>query len=193
MPPHGGITAGGVVAAAGVRPHGPPLTRLQGLPPVIDARTRCLILGSFPGQRSLALRQYYGHPSNHFWPLLSCALVEPLVHLPYRDRLARLTERGLGLWDVVGACERQGSLDAAIRRPVGNDLSHLRQLAPHLQAVIFNGGAAARYRAAVAGGGYRVDVLPSSSAAHAGCGFEEKLTAWRAAIRPQVYQWRGDQ
>lgn len=184
--------ARGTVAAAGARPHGLPLTRLRGLPPVIDARTRCLILGSFPGQRSLALRQYYGHPTNQFWPLLSCALVEPLVHLPYRDRLARLAERGLGLWDVVGACERQGSLDAAIRRPVGNDLSRLRQLAPRLRAVLFNGGAAARYRAAVAGGGYRVNVLPSSSAAHARCGFEEKLTVWRAAISPQFHEWRGD-
>ena len=158
------------------------MTRLRGLPPVTDARTRCLILGSFPGPRSLALRQYCGHPSNQFWPLLSCALVEPLVHLPYRDRLARLAERGMGLWDVVGACERQGSLDAAIRRPVGNDFSRLRQLAPRLRVVLFNGGTAARYRAAVAGGGYRVVVLPSSSAAYAGRSFDESLALWRVAV-----------
>jgi len=82
------------------------------------------------------------------------------MHLPYRDRLARLAERGIGLWDVVGARERKGSLDAAIRRPVGNDLSRLRQLASHLQAVIFNGGTAARYRGGCCGGRLSVRRAP---------------------------------
>ena len=161
--------------------------RLQGLPAVIDAWTRCLILGSFPGERSLATQQCYGHPTNQFWPLLSCALAEPLVHLPYRDRLARLADRGVGLWDVVRTCTRQGSLDAAIRKAECNDVMRLRQLAPRLQVVLFNGALAARQQGAVAAAGYRLAVLPSSSAAYAGCCFDRKLAAWRSAIR----QWVG--
>jgi hypoxanthine-DNA glycosylase len=115
--------------------------------------------------------------------LLSCALVEPLVQLPYSERLARLQVRGLGLWDVLAACERQGSLDAAIRRGRLNDLTGLRVGAPHLRTVLFNGTRAGRHAAALAAAGYAVAVLPSSSAAHAGCGFDAKLSLWRAALR----------
>jgi hypoxanthine-DNA glycosylase len=156
---------------------------LQGLPPVIDVGTRCLILGSFPGEASLALQQYYGHPTNQFWPLLSCALVEPLVQLPYRERLARLAARGVGLWDVVQACERLGSLDAAIRHPRHNDFTALQRRAPALRAVLFNGGTSGRFAGQLAAAGYRVAVLPSSSAAHAGRSFDAKLALWRPALR----------
>jgi hypoxanthine-DNA glycosylase len=158
------------------------LSRLHGLPPVIDAGTRCLILGSFPGAASLAAQQYYGHPSNQFWPLLSCALVEPLVQLPYAERLRRLAARGVGLWDVVQACEREGSLDAAIRNARHNDFSGLLALAPALRAVLFNGGTSGRFAARLAADGFQVAVLPSSSAAHAGRSFEQKLACWRPAV-----------
>jgi hypoxanthine-DNA glycosylase len=159
------------------------MTRLLGLPAVIAPDTRCLILGSFPGEVSLAVRQYYGHPTNQFWHLLSCALIEPLVQLPYRVRLARLAARGLGLWDVLQACERQGSLDAAIRNPSHNDFTRLRDLAPQVQAVLFNGGSAGRQAEQLAAAGFTVTVLPSSSAAHAGRSFEQKLALWRPAVR----------
>lgn len=156
---------------------------LQGLPPVIAPGTRCLILGSFPGEASLARQQYYGHPTNQFWPLLSCALVEPLVHLPYRERLVRLAGRGVGLWDVVQACEREGSLDAAIRNPRHNDFTGLRTVSPALGTVLFNGGTSGRFARQLADAGYRVAVLPSSSAAHAGRTFDDKLALWRPAIQ----------
>jgi hypoxanthine-DNA glycosylase len=159
------------------------MTRLQGLPAVIGRDTRCLILGSFPGEVSLAVRQYYGHPTNQFWHLLSCALIEPLAQLPYRVRLARLTARGLGLWDVLQACERHGSLDAAIRNPSHNDFTRLRDHAPQVQAVLFNGGSAGRQAEQLATAGFTVTVLPSSSAAHAGRSFAQKLALWRPAVR----------
>ncbi len=157
--------------------------RLTGLPPVIAPGTRCLILGSFPGEASLARQQYYGHPTNQFWPLLSCALVEPLVQLPYRERLARLAGRGVGLWDVVQACEREGSLDASIRNARHNDFTALRDLAPALRTVLFNGGTSGRFARHLAAAGFRVAVLPSSSAAHAGRRFDDKLALWRPAIQ----------
>lgn len=143
---------------------------------------RCLILGSFPGEASLAAQQYYGHPSNQFWPLLSCALVGPLVRLPCPERLRRLAARRLGLWDVVRACERDGSLDAAIRNARHNNLEGLRALAPALRAVLFNGETSGRFAPRLAVQGFEVEILPSSSAAHAGRRFDQKLARWRPAL-----------
>ena len=74
---------------------------LHGLPPVVGCGTRLLLLGSFPGAASLAAAQYYAHPRNQFWPLLSALLGEDLVGLPYPRRLRRLGARGVGLWAVV--------------------------------------------------------------------------------------------
>lgn len=159
---------------------------LRGLDPVLDPGVERLILGSFPSEASLAARQYYGHPSNQFWPLLSCVLVEPLVQLPYRERLRRLLHRRVGLWDVVAACERDGSLDAAIRRPQHNDLGLLRQRAPGIQRIFLNGSTAGRFAALLQAQGYLVYVLPSSSAAHAGRSFDQKLALWRKAFGTAV-------
>ena len=156
---------------------------LSGLPPVIGRQTRLVVLGSFPGAASLAAGQYYAHPRNQFWPLLSALLAEDLVVLPYAQRLQRLRARGLGLWDVIGACEREGSLDSAIRNPIYNDLASLRRRAPGLQAVAHNGGASARLMPVTAALGLAVHRLPSSSPANASWSFERKLQAWHAVFR----------
>ena len=156
---------------------------LSGLPPVIGRQTRLVVLGSFPGAASLAAGQYYAHPRNQFWPLLSALLAEDLVVLPYAQRLQRLRARGLGLWDVIGACEREGSLDSAIRNPIYNDLASLRRRAPGLQAVAHNGGASARLMPVTAALSLAVHRLPSSSPANASWSFERKLQAWHAVFR----------
>ncbi len=152
---------------------------LHGLPPVIARHTRLLLLGSFPGTASLAAGQYYAHPRNQFWPLLSMLLDEELVPLPYAQRLQRLRAHGLGLWDVIAACRREGSLDSNIRDAQYNDLAGLRQRAPALLAVAHNGGASARAMPITGALGLQVHRLPSSSPAHAGWSFERKLAAWR--------------
>ena len=41
----------------------------QCFPPVVDQHTRLLVLGSLPGDKSLALQEYYGHRQNRFWDL----------------------------------------------------------------------------------------------------------------------------
>jgi hypoxanthine-DNA glycosylase len=152
---------------------------LEGLAPVIAADTRLVILGSFPGAASLAAQQYYGHPRNALWPLLSALWGEDLVALAYAQRLAALERHRVGLWDVYRSCEREGSLDSAIRMPVPNDLALLKRLAPQLQAVAHNGGESARSRRLTEQLGIDVHTLPSTSPANASWSFERKLAAWR--------------
>ncbi|MEV4783442.1 DNA-deoxyinosine glycosylase [Burkholderia sp. LMU1-1-1.1] len=155
---------------------------LTGLAPVIDARTRILVLGSFPGAASLAAQQYYAHPRNLLWPILSALTGEPLAALPYPQRLPRLLAHGFGLWDVLGACEREGSLDSAIRKPAANDFARLRELCPLLETVGFNGQTSGKFAPQFAAEGYRTVVLPSTSPAHASLTFEEKLERWRVVL-----------
>jgi hypoxanthine-DNA glycosylase len=156
--------------------------RLEGLAPVIARGSRLVILGSFPGVASLQARQYYGHPRNHFWPLLSAIWGVELVGLPYAARLAELRRRGLGLWDVYAACVRPGSLDSEITEAEFNDLASLKRRAPGLAVVAHNGGESARAMRHTATLGLPVLRLPSSSPANASWSFERKLSAWRAAF-----------
>ncbi|WP_091875472.1 DNA-deoxyinosine glycosylase [Massilia yuzhufengensis] len=159
-----------------------PTPTLTGLAPVIARDTRVLILGSFPGAASLAAGRYYAHPRNQFWPLVSRVLEEDLAALPYELRLVRLLAHGFGLWDVLAGCEREGSLDSAIRKPAANDFERLRALCPALETVGFNGQASGKFAPQFAAAGYRTVVLPSSSPAHQTLSFEQKLAHWRALI-----------
>jgi len=155
---------------------------LTGLAPVIAADTRILILGSFPGNASLAAQQYYAHPRNQFWKLVGTLVDEDLYALPYDDRLPRLLAHRIGLWDVLAACEREGSLDSAIRNPAANDFDRLRHLCPQLETVGFNGQASGKFAPQFAEQGYRTVVLPSSSPAHMALTFEQKLAVWTRLI-----------
>jgi double-stranded uracil-DNA glycosylase len=187
-PDDGRSTSGGAPAPAtrrsAARPTAyaspiPPDARRRGLAPVLTRRTRILILGSFPGEASLAARQYYAHPRNHFWPILGAVLDEPLRERPYRERIARLRARGVGLWDTIVACERRGSLDGAIRNAERADVARVRRAAPALAVVCFNGKTAARAASVWREAGYATLVLPSTSPANTRP-LAEKLAAWRA-------------
>lgn len=155
---------------------------LEGLAPVIDAGIRILVLGSFPGAASLAAGQYYAHPRNALWPILSALTGDDLVSLPYAERLPRLLAHRIGLWDVLGACEREGSLDSAIRKPAANDFARLRHLCPALETVGFNGQTSGKFAPQFAQAGYRTLVLPSTSPAHAAMSLDQKLDAWRGLL-----------
>lgn len=147
--------------------------------PVVDAKTRLLILGSLPRDASLKAAQYYAHPRNGFWPLIGGVLGEGLTALPYEARLRRLLARGVGLWDVIASAERSGSLDAAIRSPEAADLRGLVADLPALRAVAFNGGLSARLGRRILSGVAAVELidLPSSSPAHARS-LSEKAKSW---------------
>lgn len=151
-----------------------------GFAPVADANTRLFILGSLPGDRSLALGQYYGHPTNQFWRLLGAVIEEDLSSLSYEARLERLRSHGVGLWDVFHAAHRPGSGDSAIRDGLHNPLGDLIADFPRLSAIAFNGGTAAREGRRTFAADCRVQLidLPSSSAANT-CRFEAKLASWK--------------
>lgn len=152
--------------------------RRRGLPPVLAADTRILILGSFPGAASLAARQYYAHPRNHFWPLLAAVVGEPLAELRYEERLARLLAHRIGVWDTIVACTRAGSLDVEIRDATRGETGRVRRAAPNVELVCFNGVTAARAAPAWRAEGYATLALPSTSPAYTRP-FDQKLAAWR--------------
>jgi hypoxanthine-DNA glycosylase len=155
---------------------------LQGLGPVAGENTRLVVLGSFPGMASLAAQQYYGHPRNHFWPIVSTIWGIDLMPLSYAQRIEAMRARGLGLWDVYACCEREGSLDSAIEHAEFNDLASLKVIAPRLQAIAHNGGESARGIKHTQSLGVAVHRLPSTSPANASWSFERKLAAWRAVF-----------
>ena len=166
---------------------------------MISRTTLLVILGSFPGRASLAAQQYYAHPQNQFWRILQAVWPEsprPMALESYEKRIEWLLAHGLGLWDVYASCERVGSLDSAIRRPVLNDFAWLRAQCPQLRAVAHNGGESFRHAgpvqaafsagvppqgapSSVVPGSHR---LPSTSPANASWNFERKLAAWREVL-----------
>lgn len=155
---------------------------LVGLPPVVDERTRIVILGSFPGEASLAAKQYYAHPRNQFWRLMSAVVGEPLAETDYDGRLVRLLAYRIGLWDTVASCKREGSLDAAIREAQANELSVLERHCPHLVRVCFNGKTSGKSEQRFRTAGFDTLVLPSSSPANAQMSFDNKLTIWKKIV-----------
>jgi hypoxanthine-DNA glycosylase len=162
-------------------PWGRAMTRKSSFPPVVRPDTRVLILGSLPGERSLAEGRYYAHPRNLFWRLAGGAIGRELEALGYEARLEALLAAGIGLWDTIASARRTGSLDAAIREAEHNPLAELVATLPELRAVAFNGARSAAIGTAVlAGSGLALLPLPSSSPAYAAMPYAEKLRLWRA-------------
>ena len=167
------------------------MSLLSGLAPIADSQTRLLVLGSFPGVKSLQLQQYYAHPQNQFWRILGTLWDQPLQQLDYAGRCQQALAHGLGIWDVYASCEREGSLDSAIRNAELNDFPALLRRCPRLTGIAHNGGESFRHVRAVeqslahAGlaGRVRLHKLPSTSPANASWTFERKLAAWRAVMQ----------
>jgi hypoxanthine-DNA glycosylase len=156
------------------------LPRKRCFDPVVDERTRLLVLGSLPGEKSLAVQQYYGNRQNQFWALMSEVIGLELVPLDYTSRLQALLEHGVGLWDVVAEAHRKGSLDSNIKERNDNDLCGLLLRHPHIRAIAFNGGTAGRLGIKVLGAqaaACRLVELPSSSPAYT-LPYAEKAKRW---------------
>ena len=154
-------------------------TRKASFAPVVGPDTRVLILGSLPGERSLAAQQYYAHPQNRFWHLIGEVIGTSLVPLAYPARLEALLAAKVGLWDTLASARREGSLDAAIREPEHNALAELAGSLRELRAVGMNGGTATRIGTRLlAGSGLALVPLPSSSPAYAAMPLAEKARRW---------------
>jgi hypoxanthine-DNA glycosylase len=151
-----------------------------GLPPIARGDARLFVLGSLPGDASLAAQRYYAHPANQFWRLLGNALGEELHGLDYDARVDRLASRGVGLWDVIASATRRGSLDQAIREAEHNQIEHLLRDYSQLAAIAFNGIKAAAVGRKMIGQpppGLTLIDLPSSSAANT-LALAAKSAAW---------------
>jgi double-stranded uracil-DNA glycosylase len=159
----------------------------RGFPPIAAPDARLLILGSLPGQASLAAHQYYAQPQNAFWRIMG-ALFDAGPDIPYAERAERLRASGIALWDVCQSARRPGSLDSAIdlATVVPNDFASFLRTHPRIEWVCTNGATAHRlYRRLVQPGlplraqALPLHLLPSTSPAHASLRFASKLERWR--------------
>jgi len=151
--------------------------------PVSDSEARVLILGSMPGKQSLAQNQYYAHPQNAFWKIMG-ELVGAYPHLPYESRLCLLSSAGIALWDALASCERSSSLDSHIKNEQANDFVTFFIQHPNITQIFFNGSKAEQcFKKFVQSKQVLPPLqycrLPSTSPAHAGMCYEDKLQAWR--------------
>ena len=156
------------------------MPRKRGFAPVVAPHIRVLVLGSLPGEASLAAGRYYAHPRNRFWHLAGAVIGrEDLPELPYEARLDVLLAAGIGLWDTVASARRTGSLDTALRAIEAAPLRHLAASLPALRAIAFNGAKSAQIgRRALAGSALTLIDLPSSSPANAAVALDEKRRRW---------------
>jgi hypoxanthine-DNA glycosylase len=159
------------------------VARSSGFPPAARADARLLILGSLPGQRSLQEQQYYAQPRNAFWPLMG-RLFDAGPEHAYAERLQRLVESRVALWDVCASANRPGSLDQKIDRSsvTPNDFVSFFENHRGIKLICFNGATAQRLFMDLVAPGLSKPIptlrLPSTSPAHASLDFERKLAAW---------------
>lgn len=158
--------------------------RLSGLTPQTPRQATVLVLGSMPGTISLKQQQYYAHPRNVFWPIMArmCGFS---AELPYQDKVQRLMASGVSLWDVIGTCQRAGSLDSAIHDEQVNNFAGFFASQPQLAAIGFNGAKAWQsfkrhvVPLHIVPTDIKLITLPSTSPAHATLDFAEKLKQWQ--------------
>lgn len=158
----------------------------RSFPPIVDARSRVLVLGSMPGRASLDAAQYYAHPRNLFWPFMD-ALLAVDADGSYEARTSALLASHVALWDVLASCDREGSLDSDIdpATALPNALPELLVEHPSIHTLCFNGAAAAKLFDRLVAARLPEDRaitlhrLPSTSPANASIPREKKLAAWR--------------
>jgi hypoxanthine-DNA glycosylase len=168
--------------------------RVHSFPPIARADARVLILGSMPGVASLEVQRYYAHPRNAFWTVMG-ALVGATPDLPYDQRLGRLQDAGIAVWDVLHSAEREGSLDTAILNAEPNDVPGLLEDCPQITLVVTNGSyATATFKRLLwkpclaVRPALRHAALPSTSPANARSNTARKLEVWRAVLEPALVQ-----
>lgn len=155
----------------------------KSFPPLIGLDPHILVLGSMPGITSLSENQYYAHPHNLFWRIVEdnfgCAFSSSYDH-----RTQCLLNHHVGLWDVVGSCQRVGSLDSAIQKAVANPIEQLIKKHPTIHTIIFNGKAAEKMFSKEFPNWEHTNLitLPSTSPANASIPRADKFAQWKRAL-----------
>ena len=149
--------------------------------PISNEHATILILGSLPGDKSLELQEYYGHPRNKFWKIIAHITSAPLP-LSYAEKKELLLKFRIGLWDVAHTASRKGSLDTAILNEVANPLDEFIAAHKNLKVIGFNGIKAEKLfdKYFKRQPGIRYILLPSSSPANAGTSLEKACEVWSA-------------
>lgn len=156
---------------------------IQSFLPLIPEKPTILILGTMPGIVSLQQQQYYGHPRNHFWKIIASLFNSEIVPQDYEERKSMLLENKIALWDVLQFCDREGSLDVAIKNPIPNPILELLSQKPSITKIIFNGKESHKLFVKYFGVLDKISylVVPSTSPANT-MKFEIKLECWRKAL-----------
>jgi hypoxanthine-DNA glycosylase len=161
---------------------------MPGFEPIIGSLPHTLILGSMPSVKSLQHNEYYAHPQNSFWWIVS-HVYGFATQLTYAERCEKLRDAGVALWDVLHDCERAGSADNKISRgsEVVNDFGRFSASFSNLRLIAFNGRAAETVFMRCCDeflGQVNVTTvcLPSTSPAYASMPREEKLERWKTLL-----------
>ncbi|KAB1230890.1 DNA-deoxyinosine glycosylase [Chryseobacterium viscerum] len=156
--------------------------RISSFPPLIDAQSEIIILGSIPGVKSLEMQQYYAHPQNKFWKIIFELLNEEFTD-DYAQRIETVKKYHIALWDVIDSCERKGSLDSEIKNEEANQIAELMEEHPNVKAIFCNGGKSYKNLQKLLGKSYKLPVilLPSTSPLHT-VSFEKKLEEWKKVL-----------
>jgi len=151
--------------------------------PISNSETTILILGTIPGDKSLELGEYYGHPRNRFWKIISTITGNEMPQ-SYDEKKGLLRKMNIGVWDVAHNAIRPGSLDSDIRNEQPNDLETFIENLPNLKVIGFNGAKAQALfdKHFERKNGIRYLALPSTSPANAAIGFEDICKKWRQLI-----------
>lgn len=156
--------------------------------PSINKQSEILILGSMPGVKSLDEQQYYAHPQNRFWKIMSELCDLDLVNCNYKIRLNKLLDNGIALWDTIGVCEREGSMDSDIHKEVPNNIRKLLKKYPQIRKICLNGNKSystfKKYFPDILNNQhYSIHPLPSTSPANARFKLKELTELWKNAIK----------
>ncbi|MBS0298453.1 MAG: DNA-deoxyinosine glycosylase [Proteobacteria bacterium] len=161
---------------------------IYSFPPIAGNQAKILILGSMPGQASLAAQQYYAHRRNAFWPIMTQWLHID-AQASYEEKVTALQSSPIALWDVLKSCQRVGSLDSMIESgtQISNDFPSFFSTHRKITHVFFNGGTAEasfkRYVLPESGLDLLLARLPSTSPANARLSFDDKCKAWHDMLR----------
>ena len=159
------------------------MRKCKSFEPSVNDNCNVLILGSMPGIKSLEKKQYYAHPCNRFWKVMGILCNKDLTNCNYNSRLKILLDNGFALWDTIGTCERDGSLDSNIKKEKPNDIRQLIKRYPNIRIICLNGNKSYNsfrkyFSEILSDKQYNIYPLPSTSTANARYQLNDLINAW---------------